>query len=181
MMSTLTIPHFCKIPSKNEDFCRIAFLLLKEFILLTPECLWGNSFFKRYNVVERNKIDCKSEFSNTKIKEQWNAFDMVASAVVPNVMFFDFLYHADDWRLCVASYHNDIGQDSYVTGFNPFCNIGKTDIVLFDYPFLSLHPASTGKSSYPLNSTVWATLRVCCLNVSLCCRRSAVTSYTLTF
>ena len=138
-----------KIISANEDFYWNAFLLLKEFILLTPECLWGDSFFKRYNVVERHKIDCKSEFSNTKIKEQWKAFDMVARAVVPNVMFFDFLYHADDWRLCVALDHNDAGQYSSVTNSGPFCNIGKIDIGLFDYPFLSLHLASTGKSSCP--------------------------------
>ena len=75
---------------------------------------------------------------------------MVARAVVPNVMFFDFLYHADDWRLCVALDHNDAGQYSSVTNSGPFCNIGKIDIVLFDYPFLSLHLASTGKSSCPL-------------------------------
>lgn len=33
-----------------------------------------------------------SEILNTRIKEQWNAFDRVACAVLPDMMFFDFLY-----------------------------------------------------------------------------------------
>lgn len=33
-----------------------------------------------------------SEILNTRIKEQWNAFDRATCAVLPDMMFFDFLY-----------------------------------------------------------------------------------------